>query len=330
MIALEIANALAREDRFFVDFKIALDLAIKYSHNEYFENIKTEFLYALSKGSFNISKFKKKSFPSEWYSIAELVKRLTIDYYGGEKLPEGFGIFNGTRELSIYVRSQTTVGAEVAEMAALERYIAAAENELKISPLIANSNSIKELDLYSESDYIFLPEEIKNLKTLESLKLRSSFEGILLKELNLKQLFLNLNENKYSSKRAISTVKRLLEEDSLPPMLEQLYVNFYGDGNFIKFIQDKILKLENLTYLHLHTTDGLCFEFGRDLLGLKNLKNVFLSRINPSDIDYFAQLPKLEGIEIGWDLDEKELEKMQEKLIKMGSKVKIFIMELPF
>ena len=47
MIALEIAKALAREDRFFVDFKIALDLGIKYSNADYYENIKVEFLHAL-------------------------------------------------------------------------------------------------------------------------------------------------------------------------------------------------------------------------------------------------------------------------------------------
>jgi hypothetical protein len=330
MIALEIAKALAREDRFFVDFKIALDLGIKYSNADYYENIKVEFLHALSRGQFEISKFRKKSFPLEWYTLSELVNRLSIDYYGGEKLPEGFGIFNKTKELSVYVRSDTTVGEEVAGMLALERYTAAAENDLKISPLIAESKSIKELNLYSQSDYIFLPQEIKNIATLETLKLRSNFEGILLKDLPLKSLTLNLQESRYSRVRELSTVKRIVEDDELPSTLEQLYLNFYGADSFKKFIHNKVFRLEHLTYLHIHNNDSIDWEIGKELLGLKKLKNAYLSRLRKEDIVYFAELPELETIEITCDHHEKDVEVMQETLIKMGSKIKVIILDLPF
>jgi hypothetical protein len=330
MIALELAKSLAREDRFFVDFKIAVDLAIKYSNTDFYGHFKIEFLQNLSSGRFNISKFRRKAFPPEWYTLAEIVNSLGIDYYGGEKLPEGFGIFNKTKDLSVYVRSDTTVGEEVAGMLALERYTAAAENDLKISPLIAQSKSIKELNLYSESDYIFLPQEIKNIASLEALKLRSNFEGIFLKELHLKNLMLNLQESRYSRSRELSTVKRLLEEDCLPPMLEELYINFYGAESFKRFIREKVFCLENLTYLHLHNIDRIDWCIGKELLGLKKLKNAFLSRLRKEDIVYFAELPELETIEITCDHHEKDVEVMQETLIKMGSKIKVIILDLPF
>jgi hypothetical protein len=330
MIALEIAKALAREDRFFVDFKIALDLAIKYSGFEYRDNIKTHFLQHLSNGNFSISNYRKKSFPSEWYSIAELVNRLNIDYFRAEKLPEGFGIFNKTKELSLYLRSDALPGEEVAGMLALEQYTVAAQNELRLSPLIAASKSIKILNLYSESDYIFLPQEIKNIATLEDLKLRSSFEGILLKDLPLKSLTLNLQESRYSRSRELSTIKRLLEEDELPLTLEQIHINFFGAESFKKFIREKVFRLENLSYLHLHNNDRIDWGIGKDLFGLKKLKNAYLNRLKKEDIVYFAELPELETIEITCDHHEKDVEEMQEILIKMGSKIKIILLDLPF
>ena len=330
MIALELAKSLAREDRFFVDFKIAVDLAIKYSNTDFYGHFKIEFLQNLSSGRFNISKFRRKAFPPEWYTLAEIVNSLGIDYYGGEKLPEGFGIFNKTKELSVYVRSDTTVGEEVAGMHALERYTAAAENELRISPLIAESKSIKELNLYSQSDYIFLPQEIKNIATLETLKLRSNFEGITLKELPLKSLTLNLQESRYSRVRELSTVKRIVDDDELPSTLEQLYLNFYGADSFKRFIHNKVFRLEHLTYLHIHNNDSIDWEIGKELLGLKKLKNAFLSRLRKEDIVYFAELPELETIEITCDHHEKDVEVMQETLIKMGSKIKVIILDLPF
>ncbi len=330
MIALELAKALAREDRFFADFKIAVDLAMKYSKTDFYGHFKIEFLQSLSSGRFNISKFRKKIFPPEWYTLAELVNRLNIDYYGGEKLPEGFGIFNKTKELSIYVRSETVVGEEVAGMHALENYTAAAHSELRICPLIAQSKSIKELNLYSESDYIFLPQEIKNIATLETLKLRSSFEGILLKDLPLKSLTLNLQESRYSRNRELSTIKRLIDEDDLPPMLEELYLNFYGADSFKRFIHEKVFRLEHLTYLHIHNNDRIDWEIGKDLSGMKKLKNAYLSRLKKEDIVYFAELPELETIEITCDHHEKDVDEMHETLIKMGSKIKVIIMDLPF
>ena len=63
---------------------------------------------------------------------------------------------------------------------------------------------------------------------------------------------------------------------------------------------------------------------------MKKLKNAYLSRLKKEDIVYFAELPELETIEITCDHHEKDVDEMHETLIKMGSKIKVIIMDLPF
>ena len=113
-------------------------------------------------------------------------------------------------------------------------------------------------------------------------------------------------------------------------MLEELYLNFYGADSFKRFIHEKVFRLEHLTYLHIHNNDRIDWEIGKDLSRMKKLKNAYLSRLKKEDIVYFAELPELETIEITCDHHEKDVDEMHETLIKMGSKIKVIIMDLPF
>jgi hypothetical protein len=82
--------------------------------------------------------------------------------------------------------------------------------------------------------------------------------------------------------------------------------------------------------LRLYHYDHSSWEIGKDLLGLKKLKTLCITYLTDVDLDFLVELPHLEHIEISYENKEKDFDRFQEKLNKMGSKIKIEIEELPF
>ena len=330
LLALEISKALAKEDTFFVDFNKAVQSARKYIINDEPFYDKAEFLMFISEGNFGISNYKQKRLPAEWHTLSALVEKFSIDFYGGDRMPYGFELFDKCREVTIHLRSDTIAGAEVSNMESLEKYNISSEKELRISPEIANCNKLKSINTYSQAEYIYFPNNLKNLSSLEDLQIRSCFEGILLKELTLKNLHLNLYDIKYSHKNEESTIERFNRIDQLPETLEKLTINYSSTEPYKKFIRKNLASLKDLTNLRLYHYDHSSWEIGKDLLGLKKLKTLCITYLTDVDLDFLVELPHLEQIEISFENKEKDFDRFQEKLNKMGSKIKIEMEELPF
>jgi hypothetical protein len=329
-IALEISKALAKEDKFFVDFNKAVLSAQKYNSNDepFYGN--AEFLMFISEGYFGIYNYKQKYLPAEWYALSELVKKFSIDFYGGDRLPFGFELFDKCIEVTIHLRSDTILGAEISNMESIEKYNASSEKELKISPDIAFCKKLKSINLYSQAEYIYFPDNLKNLSSLEDLQIRSCFQGFLLKELHLKNLHLKLYNLKYSHRNEESTIERLNGVDQLPETLEKLTINYSAKEPYKEFIRKNLSNLENLTDLRLFHYDHSSWEIGKDLSRLKKLKTLCIKYLTDVDLNFLVELPHLEYIEISYENKEKDFDRFQEKLNKMGSKIKIEMEELPF
>ena len=116
LLALEISKALAKEDTFFVDFNKAVQSARKYIINDEPFYDKAEFLMFISEGNFGISNYKQKRLPAEWHTLSALVNKFSIHFYGGDRMPYGFELFDKCREVTIHLRSDTIAGAEVSNM----------------------------------------------------------------------------------------------------------------------------------------------------------------------------------------------------------------------
>jgi hypothetical protein len=152
----------------------------------------------------------------------------------------------------------------------------------------------------------------------------------LLKDFGIKNLHLNLYDLKYSHKNEESTIERLNRIDQLPETLEKLIINYSSTEPFIKFIRNNLARLKNLTNLRLYHYDHSPWEIGKDLLGLKKLKTLCITYLTDVDLDFLVELPHLEHIEISFENKLKDIDRFQEKLNKMGSKIKIEMEELPF